>query len=270
MPPSNLGQHNGMPAAFFDLDKTVIARSSMLAFSRSFFTEGLINRRAVLKSAYAQFLLMLPGSDAEQIERMREQITSLCSGWDVGQVRAVVEEALHDVVEPLIYAEATALIAEHRAAGRDVVIVSASGQELVTPIAEMLGVQRAVGTEMVVANGRYTGEIGFYCYGEGKVEAIEKLAAEHDYDLTESYAYTDSVTDLPMLSAVGRPHAVNPDKSLRKLAVHYGWPVLEFTDAVALHSMLPRPSGTMLAAALGLGAAAAGATWYGTRRRHRT
>lgn len=270
MQPANRDARDGASAAFFDLDKTVIARSSMLAFSRPFFTEGLINRRAVLKSAYAQFMFLLSGSDAEQIDRMRDHITSLCTGWDVGQVRAVVEEALHDVVEPLVYAEAAALIAEHRAAGRDVVIVSASGQELVTPIAEMLGVQHAVGTEMVVADGRYTGEIGFYCYGEGKVAAIERLAAEHGYDLASSFAYTDSSTDLPMLSAVGHPHAVNPDKTLRKLATQHDWPIVEFTDAVALRSMLPRPSAPVLAAALGLGAAAAGATWYGTRRKHRS
>src|SRR5918994_6865076 len=129
-------------AAFFDLDKTVIAKSSTLAFGRSFFQGGLINRRAALKTAYAQFVFSLAGADAEQMERLRAQISAMCTGWDVATVHDIVRETLHEIVDPLVYAEAADLIEEHRAAGREIVIVSSSGEEMVGPIGEMLGVDR--------------------------------------------------------------------------------------------------------------------------------
>ncbi|HTI25457.1 MAG TPA: HAD-IB family hydrolase [Kutzneria sp.] len=258
-------------AAFFDLDKTVIAKSSLLAFSRPFFQEGLINRRAVLKSAYAQFVFMQSGADADQIERMRQHITALCAGWDVGQVRAIVEETLHDIVDPLVYKEATQLIADHRAAGHDVVVVSASGQEIVAPIADMLGATQSLATRMVVADGRYTGEVDFYCYADNKAVAIKQLAATNGYDLAQCHAYSDSATDEPMLAVVGHPTAVNPDRALRKVAAQQGWPVLTFSDPVSLRARIPTPSGTAVAVtAVSLGAvAAAGVAWYGIRRRRR-
>lgn len=257
-------------AAFFDLDKTVIAKSSTLAFSRPFFQEGLINRRAVLKSAYAQFMFMLAGADADQMDRMRSHLTALCTDWDVEQVRSIVDETLHDIVDPLVYKEATELIAEHRARGNDVVVVSASGEEVVTPIAKMIGATHSVGSRMVVRDGRYTGDIDFYCYGEQKAVAATEFAAKYGYDLSECFAYSDSVTDLPLLETVGHPTVVNPDRQLRKAAVLRGWPVLTFSDPVSLRSRIPTPSTTSVAAAaIGLGAVAAGAAWYGIRRRNR-
>ncbi|SDD81986.1 HAD-IB family hydrolase [Actinokineospora iranica] len=261
----------GRVAAFFDLDKTVIAKSSTLAFSRPFFQSGLINRRGVLKSAYAQFVFASSGADADQVERMRAHLTSLCAGWDVGQVRSIVDETLHDIVDPLVYAEAAELVAEHKADGHDVVVISASGEEIVAPIAEMIGATRSVGTRMVSVQGRYTGEIDFYCYGVNKAAAIRELAEKHGYDLTVSHAYSDSSTDLPMLEAVGRPSVVNPDKSLRKLAAERDWPVLTFSKPVSLRSRFNAPSGTTVAVtAIGLGAVAtAGAAWYGLHRKRR-
>jgi len=258
-------------AAFFDLDKTVIAKSSTLAFSRPFFRNGLINRRAVLKGAYAQFVFAASGADDEQVDRIRAHLTALCSGWDVAQVRSIVEETLHDIVDPLVYAEATELVSDHKAEGRDVVIVSASGAEIVTPISEMIGATHSIGTSMVADAGRYTGEIDFYCYGENKATAIKKLAAERGYDLAASHAYSDSITDLPMLEAVGHPTVVNPDRALRVLATERGWPMLEFTKPVSLRSRFHAPSGTTVAVtAIGIGAiATAGATWYGIHRRRK-
>ncbi len=256
-------------AAFFDLDKTVIAKSSTLAFSRPFFQGGLINRRAVLKSAYAQFVFMLAGADTDQMERMRAHITALAAGWDVEQVRGIVDETLHDIVDPLVYKEATQLIADHKAEGHDVVIVSASGEELVAPIAHMIGATHSVGTKMVVQDGRYTGDVEFYCAAENKAVAIKQLAAEFDYDLANSYAYSDSVSDLPMLEVVGHPTVVNPDRALRRTAALKDWPVLQFSDPVSLRSRIPTPSGKAVAVtAISLGAvAAAGAAWYGLRRK---
>jgi HAD superfamily hydrolase (TIGR01490 family) len=256
-------------AAFFDLDKTIIAKSSTLAFSKPFFDQGLLNRRTVLKSSYAQFIFLLSGADHDQMDRMRAHMTNMCTGWDVEQVKAIVNETLHDIVTPLVFAEAADLIAAHKLCGRDVVLVSASGEEIVAPIARALGATHAMATRMVVEDGKYTGEIAFYCYGEGKVQAIRELAAREGYPLEHCYAYSDSITDLPMLEAVGHPSVVNPDRGLRKEATERGWPVLAFSRPVSLRDRIPAPSGAAIAttAAVGLSALAAGAVTYSLLRR---
>ncbi|WP_371725679.1 HAD-IB family hydrolase [Mycobacterium sp. DBP42] len=266
------GPQDGRPvrtAAFFDLDKTVIAKSSTLAFSKPFFDQGLLNRRTVLKSTYAQFLFLMSGADHDQMDRMRSYITNMCTGWDVEQVKSIVGETLHDIVDPLVFAEAAELIADHKLCGRDVVVVSASGEEIVAPIARALGATHAMATRMVVEEGRYTGEIAFYCYGEGKVAAIRALAAREGYALDHCYAYSDSITDIPMLESVGHPTAVNPDRGLRKEAASRSWPVLTFTRPVSLRNRIPAPSGAAVAttAAVGISALAAGALTYSLLRR---
>jgi HAD superfamily hydrolase (TIGR01490 family) len=256
-------------AAFFDLDKTIIAKSSTLAFSKPFFNQGLLNRRAVLKSSYAQFIYLLSGADHDQMDRMRAHMTSMCTGWDVEQVKSIINETLHDIVTPLVFAEAADLIAAHKLCGRDVVVVSASGEEIVAPIARALGATHAMATRMVVEDGRYTGEVAFYCYGDGKVQAIRELAAREGYPLDHCYAYSDSITDLPMLEAVGNPSVVNPDRGLRKEANERGWPVLAFSRPVSLRDRISAPSGAAIAAtaAVGVTALAAGAVTYSLLRR---
>ena len=255
-------------AAFFDLDKTVIAKSSTLAFSKPFQAGGLISRRAVLRSAYAQFVYLVGGADHDQMEKMRQFMSQLCAGWDVATVREIVADTLHNVVDPLVYDEAVSLIEEHHLAGRDVVIVSASGAEVVEPIAAMLGADHVVATRMEIADGKYTGGIEYYAYAEEKARAIEELAERMGYDLANSYAYSDSVTDVPMLDVVGHSHAVNPDKELRRIAAEKAWPVLVFTKPVALRSRVPLPPGPTLAAlAVGGMVAVGGVLWANARRR---
>jgi HAD superfamily hydrolase (TIGR01490 family) len=260
---------NARTAAFFDLDKTIIAKSSTLAFSKPFFNQGLLNRRAVLKSSYAQFIFLLSGADHDQMDRMRTHLTNMCTGWDVAQVKSIVNETLHDIMTPLVFAEAADLIAAHKLCGRDVVVVSASGEEIVAPIARALGATHAMATRMVVEDGKYTGEVAFYCYGEGKVQAIRELAAREGYPLEHCYAYSDSITDLPMLEAVGHPSVVNPDRGLRREATDRGWPVLSFSRPVSLRDRIPAPSGAAIAttAAVGISALAAGAVTYSLLRR---
>jgi HAD superfamily hydrolase (TIGR01490 family) len=257
-------------AVFFDLDKTIIARSSALAFGRPFRAGGLINRRAALKAAYAQLVYLVAGADEDQMSRMRDYVTEMCTGWDVQQVKEIVAETLFDIVDPLIYAEAADLIEEHKAAGREVVIVSSSGEEVVGPIGQLVGADRVIATRMVVEDGRYTGEVDYYAYGPAKAAAMRELAAAAGYDLADCYAYSDSVTDLPMLEAVGHPTAVNPDRGLRRAAKERGWPVLEFSRKVSLRSRLTGlrpPRRPLVGTAVGVGAAVAGITWYAVRRR---
>jgi len=259
----------GRPAAFFDLDKTIIAKSSTLAFSKPFQAGGLISRRAVLRSAYAQFVYLVGGADHDQMEKMREFLSDLCAGWDVQTVRDIVAETLHHVVDPLVYDEAVSLIEEHHLAGRDVIIVSASGAEVVEPIGEMLGADGVVATRMQIAEGRYTGDIDYYAYAENKAIAIKDLALQNGYDLSRSYAYSDSITDIHMLDVVGHPYAVNPDRELRRQAEQRGWPVLVFTQPVTLRSRvrLPQSKPTLAALALGTAAAVGGAVYLAARRR---
>ena len=256
-------------AAFFDLDKTIIAKSSTLAFSREFQAGGLISRRAMLRSAYAQFVFFTGGADHDQMDKMRQFMSQLCAGWDVATVREIVHDTLNNIVEPLVYDEAVSLIEEHRLEWRDIVIVSASGAEVVEPIGEMLGADRVIATRMEIVDGKYTGNIDYYAYAEEKARAIEHLAATVGYDLSESYAYSDSVTDVPMLQVVGHAHAVNPDKELRKAAAEHGWPVLIFTRPVALRARVPLPPAKQTIAALAVGGVVAvgGVLWANARRR---
>lgn len=249
----------------------MIAKSSALAFGRPFYRDGLITRRDVVKSAYAQLMFRLGGTDEQTMARTRDYLATLCKGWQVEQVRQIVAETLHELINPYVYAEAAALIEEHQAAGRDVVLVSASGEEMVRPIGELLGVTDVIATRMTVEDGRYSGEVEFYAAGPSKVDAIGALATERGYDLSDSYAYSDSYSDRPLLECVGHPSVVNPDRALRKLATENSWPILEFRHPIPLGRRLrERPAVPVAAAALGVGVGVAiGIAWYGRHRRTR-
>jgi len=257
-------------AAFFDLDKTILARSSSFVFAVPFYREGLIGRSDVIRSAYAQFVYLASGADHEQMETMREYMSKLVTGWDVEKVQLIVAETLDEIVDPIVFDEAVSLIAEHKAAGRDVIIISSSGTDIVEPIGQRLGVDLAIGTQVAIEDGKYTGEILFYAYGEGKAEAMVSLADERGYDLDASYAYSDSFTDLPMLEIVGHPSAVNPDSDLRKVAVERGWEILDFAKPVAMRTQLERKQAVAAGASVAIGAVALGLTWYARRRGLRT
>jgi HAD superfamily hydrolase (TIGR01490 family) len=280
-----------MEAAFFDLDKTIVARSSPLALGPSFFRSGLIGGTLLLKSLYAQLVFHLWGAGEEKMERMREEATRMTAGWEQERVRQVVSEVLDEVISPLIYAEALELMFDHRAAGRLICIVSSAPEEIVQPMAQMLQVDHFISTRAQVADGKYTGELDFYCYGPAKAEAMEALAKERDIDLSGSYAYTDSTTDRPMLEAVGHPVVVNPDKELRALATQRSWEVMWFRNPVSLRDRLPqirvpelrvpewklpelrRPEALppdVVARLVALGLVVGGALWLARRRSHRS
>jgi HAD superfamily hydrolase (TIGR01490 family) len=257
-------------AAFFDLDKTIIAKSSVLAFGRPFYREGLLSRRSIVKSLYAQVVFMLVGADEQKMEKLRVAMSAMTRGWNRDHVASIVRETLTDVIEPIIYAEALELFDEHHAAGRKVVIVSSAPTEVVGPLTEFLGADDAIGTRADVdADGNYTGELEFYAYGAHKADAVRKLAAREYINLPMSYAYSDSITDLPMLEVVGHPVAVNPDKELARVAGEREWEVREFEHPVRLRDRVPvPPAGPTMAVGGVLAAAGAGvAVWWWLRRR---
>ena len=258
-------------AAFFDLDKTIIAKSSVLAFGKSLYREGLLSRRAIVRSAYAQVIFMLVGADEDKREKLRGAMLDMIRGWNQHEVAAIVREALDEVVTPIIFSEALDLIEEHQQAGRLVVIVSSAPEEVVRPLGEFLGVDDVIATQADVDDrGNYTGELAFYGYGPFKAEAIRAFADREGLELVESYAYSDSATDEPMLRAVGHPVAVNPDRDLARLARDEGWPVLKFVRPVRLRDRLPVPSRPALAISGALVAAGTGVVvwWWLHRREH--
>jgi HAD superfamily hydrolase (TIGR01490 family) len=216
-------------AAFFDLDKTLISRSSTLAFGPLFYRNGLLSRTDMIRGGIAQLLFRLSGADHQRMEKIRDHASQVCRGWPIDRVREIVSQHLDELILPYVYADARLLLGQHRRAGQDVVIVSTSGQEVVGPIGALLGAVSVIATRMRVVDGCYTGEVEFYAYGEAKADQVRALADERGYSLPRCYAYSDSVTDLPMLELVGNPRVVNPDRALRRIARERDWPVLRFS-----------------------------------------
>ena len=184
----------------------------------------------MMRGALAQLRYRISGADHRQMERLKAHASQACRGWPADRVTEIVTQHLKDLILPYVYAEARALLSDHRGAGQDVIIVSTSGQEVVAPIAALLGVESVIATRMRIADGHYTGEWECYAYGEEKAVQVRRLAAERGYSLPDCYAYSDSVTDLPLLEIVGHPRAVNPDRALRRVAAVRGWPVLSFSS----------------------------------------
>ncbi|MSO79505.1 MAG: HAD family hydrolase [Acidimicrobiia bacterium] len=257
-------------AAFFDLDKTIIAKSSVLAFGHSFYKEGLLNRRSIARGAVAQVVFMLVGADEKKMEKLRVAMLDMIQGWNRDHVASIVREALEEVVTPIIFAEALELIHEHQAAGRKVVIVSSAPEEVVRPLGEFLGVDDVIATRADVgADGAYTGELAYYGYGPYKADAILALAEREGIDLAESYAYSDSITDEPMLRAVGHPSVVNPDRDLARVAKEEDWPILSFSRPVRLRDRVPVPHSPLAVSGVVAAASAGVVVWWLVRRKDR-
>jgi HAD superfamily hydrolase (TIGR01490 family) len=256
-------------AAFFDLDKTVIARASMVAFGAPFQRAGLLSRRVLVRALWGQLVYLWLGAGEKKLAKTRDAALKLTRGWDQQKVRAIVREAIDEVIEPIVFEEALELIRSHQAEGRLVAIVSASPVEVVEPLSQHLGADLAIGTEAKIdEHGRYSGELVRYTYGPAKADAIRELAEERGIDLAASYAYSDSVTDLPMLELVGHPVAVNPDRPLLRIANEREWEVVRFVKPVRLRDRVPMPTPVQTAAGGGIGAlvAAAVVVWWRLRR----
>jgi len=229
-----------MEAAFFDLDKTIISRSSSLALSRPMYRAGMVTRGQLVRGAYAQLVYALVGADERKMERLKDGMLQLTKGWDRQDVERLVREVLVEVIDPYVYQEALDLMALHRSEGRQIYIVSSSPEEVVRPLAGHFGVSGVIATRARIEDGRYTGELEFYSFGESKAEAVRSLAERVGIDLGGSYAYSDSITDLPMLEAVGHPVAVNPDRDLRREAEARSWDIRDFRRPVRLRTRIAR------------------------------
>jgi HAD superfamily hydrolase (TIGR01490 family) len=220
-------------AAFFDLDKTLLRRSSTLALAPAFRRHGVITRTQVAKAAFWQLLFVLRGTSRERVRSAAEDGLMLLRGFTPQRMQQLVAESLETVLRPLVYGEPLHLLEQHRERGEPAYIVSASLQEIVDVVAEDLGFDGALGTICEVEDGVYTGRSIRSLHGDKKAAAVRELAEREGYDLAASTAYSDSHTDLPFLEVVGNPVVVNPDRELRRIATERSWPVLRFSERAA-------------------------------------
>jgi HAD superfamily hydrolase (TIGR01490 family) len=249
-------------AAFFDLDRTLLRRSSALALAGSFREQGVIGRGQLAKAAAWQLLFAARGAGAETVRKAAEDGLMILKGYRADDLRELVAGAMETVLKPLVYQEPLDLVAGHRARGEQVYIVSATLQEIVEELARELGFDGAIGSMCEIEDGVYTGRSLRAAHGEGKAASVRELAAQESIDLAASTAYSDSHTDLPFLETVGKPVAVNPDRELRRIALERGWPVLEFGELAFPAARTLRPA--LLGIPLLVGAGAA--VWAAKRR----
>ena len=250
-------------AAFFDLDRTLIAGSSAFVFARAARDAGHIRTTDFVRDAAQALWFKLVGSSENSIISVRERMLSAVGGMRQADLIALNELVLPELLG-LIRPEARAVLDQHHAAGRETWIVSASPVEIVEPLAVALSMTGGIGTRSEVVDGHYTGRLdGPFCYGPGKAEAIAALAAERGIDLANSWSYSDSVSDIPMMEVVGHAVAVNPDQQLAEVARTRGWPVVAFSQR---SKMLVRRSSSLTAVASALLVAYSLGLRHGRRR----
>lgn len=215
-------------AAFFDLDRTLVAGSSGFYWARAAMDAGMISRRRMASILLENARFRLSGSTDESTDRVRAQISQLIAGQSVIEMRRMMPEVLAGVL-PRVYPQILRLAYDHQDAGRRVYIATASSQEMASMLAHVLGFDGGIGARSEVVDGLFTGrDSDVFTYRDGKARRIETLALEEGIDLEASYAYSDSESDLPMLRLVGHPVAVNPDADLAQIAADEGWEILRF------------------------------------------
>ena len=216
-------------AAFFDLDKTLMAGSSGMHFARAATRQGIVSRRQLLRWGRDHLRYRLRGATDEETKEVLKAARELITGVPAVQIDRMGTEVMASIL-PHVYPQMLDEVYAHQDAGRPTFIVSAAGNDLVSALAQVIGADAGIGTRYEVdEEGRFTGRLdGPFVYGKGKVDAMRRFADDHDIDLQASYAYSDSASDLPMLRAVGHPVAVNPDAELATVAAQEGWDVMRF------------------------------------------
>jgi HAD superfamily hydrolase (TIGR01490 family) len=216
-------------AAFFDLDRTIISGSSVFTFGWVAYRAGMVPTKQLITDTTSAVAFKLSGASDDKTEAVKARILEAIEGVPVATLAALADVVLPKLMKE-VRREARGLIDLHADAGRDTYIVSASPIEIVGKFADAMEMTGGLGTVAEVVDGSYSGELAQpFCYGEGKADALRRIADEKGYDLLASYAYTDSAGDLPMLETVGHPVAVNPDRALETIAYHRGWPIVEFS-----------------------------------------
>jgi len=215
--------------AFFDVDNTIIRGASAFHLAVGLYRRGFFRKRDILEFAVHQIRYRAFGENKEQIDELRSRALAIMTGHSVAEVTAVAEDVYDEVLCLRIYPGTQALLDAHVAAGHEVWLVTATPVEIGDLLARRLGVTGALGTVAEHADGYYTGRlVGDMLHGTAKAAAVRELAGRNGIDLEQSYAYGDSTHDVPILSEVGHPCAINPDRRLRHHAAEVGWPVREF------------------------------------------
>ncbi|HEX3511318.1 MAG TPA: HAD-IB family hydrolase [Solirubrobacteraceae bacterium] len=246
-------------AAFFDLDKTLMAGSSGIFFARAAYESGMISRRRLVRDVYENLRFRLLGSTDDRADDVRKRVGEMIAGVPVRDLERLSPRVLAGVL-PRLYPQMLERAYAHQDEGRPIYILTAASQEMADLLAHVLCFDGGVGSRSEIVEGRYTGKpAGPFNYREGKVLAMREVAGRDGLELSASYAYSDSESDLPMLRAVGHAVVVNPDAVLRRIALQEGWEILDL-------DLLPRR--LKLLAAIGAGTALAGAGRAAQRRRN--
>ena len=214
------------PAAFFDLDKTLMAGSSGVFFARAAYETGMISRRRLARDVYENLRFRLRGSTDDRADEVRRRVGEMIAGVPVRELARMSPRVLAGVL-PRLYPHMLERAYAHQDDGLLVYILTAASQEMADLLAHVLAFDGGLGSRSEIVDGRYTGRAaGPFNYREGKVISMREVAEREGIDLAASYAYSDSESDLPMLRAVGHPVVVNPDADLRRIAGEEGWEIV--------------------------------------------
>jgi HAD superfamily hydrolase (TIGR01490 family) len=254
----------GQRASFFDLDKTLIPGSSLFLLARGMYARDYYRVRDLLRFGWRQLAFRMSGESVKGLESTRTSTLDFVAGRPVSELQEMGREIAEERILPRVYEGITHVIDHHRNAGDLTYLCTASPIELADLIADSLGMTGALGTRAEVENGRYTGRLSpdGVLHGEAKAAAVVALAERYDIDLAESYAYSDSINDLPLMELVGHAIAVNPDTDLKRAARTMGWPVYELRTRRPL-LLFGIPSAVAAAGLFGGGVALG--SWLGRR-----
>lgn len=210
-------------AAFFDIDHTLIAGDTGMLFVRYLLRRGLLKPRNLIRPLYYTLLHRLNLLD---INVLFARYTDWVRGQVHTEIRELCDEWFAASVRPALYAPLVTTVAAHQRSGHVVAILSSATNYVAEPLGHELGIEHLLVNRLLVQDGRLTGEaVRPLCYGAGKLYWAQRFAEEQRIDLSQSYFYSDSASDLPVLDVVGHPRPVNPDRLLRRQARRRGWPV---------------------------------------------
>jgi len=216
-------------AAFFDVDNTVVRGASIFYLARGLHRRRFFHFRDIARFFWQQTSFILRGENLGHVADIRERALALVAGHSVAELTAIGEEVYDDVIVDKVWPGTHELARGHLDAGQRVWLVTATPIEVATVISRRLGLTGALGTVAEHADGVYTGRlVGEVLHGQAKADAVQALAEQEGLDLARCAAYSDSANDIPLLSLVGRPVVINPDKRLRAHARDRGWQVRDF------------------------------------------